>query len=188
MQIRPALAADAPALARHIRMAEIEMVHHFTGTTEEEPSVRVLVGFVMNPTPNRYSLENTLVAEEDGRAAGSIIAFPADRQSDLDTVLLDALNGRGYGLKKLYFEGEPGTWYLSTMGVDPDFRGRGFGTALMGAATDRGRELGFARASLLVSKAKEKARKMYERLGYRIAGDVAIADVEYHRMIKDLAP
>lgn len=186
MLIRPAKAEDARAIASFIAMAESEMVHHFTGTSDPEKSIPALTEFVLNPTPNRYSLENNTVAELDGKTAGAMISFPADKQPDLDTVLLAALNKRGYNLEKLFFEGEPGTYYLSTMGVDPTYRGRGIGTALMQAAERKGAELGFANCSLLVSKAKDRARALYERIGYSVTEEVAIGDVEYYRMLKPL--
>lgn len=186
MLIRAAEEKDARAIASFIVMAESEMVRHFTGTSDPEASVRAIEEFVVAPETNRYSLANNLVAEVDGVAAGSIISFPADRQPDLDGILLDALNRRGYNLERLFFEGEPGTYYLSTMGVNPDFRGKGIGTALLAAAGQKGAELGFSRASLLVSKGKPKVQALYEKLGYSVLVGVAIGDVEYNRMVKPI--
>ena len=187
MLIRAAKKEDAPAIADFIAMAESEMVHHFTGSTDPEKSREALQEFILNPTLNRYSLENNLVAEVDGQAAGSMISFPADKQPDLDHVLLDALNKRGYGLDKLFFEGVPGTYYLSTMGVNPQFRGRGIGSALMAGSEKEAARQGFSRLSLLVSKGKPKVQALYERLGYKAVEDVQIADVLYRRMAKDIA-
>lgn len=188
MHIREAGREDAPAVGRFILMAESEMAHHFTGTRDPVESARGLSGFVLHPVPNRYSLANVLVADIDGLAVGAMISFPADDQPSLDTVLLETLNRRGYNLDTLFFEGEPGTYYLSTMGVDPEYRGRGIGGGLMAAAEARGGKMGFGRTSLLVSKGKDRARILYERLGYHVIADVSIADVEYHRMIKNIAP
>lgn len=186
MLIRPARKDDARAIAGFIAMAESEMVHHFTGTTDPEKSLDALVPFITSPTPNRYSLENNLVVEEDGKAAAAMISFAADLQPKLDILLLETLNKRGYNLDRLFFEGAPGTYYLSTMGVDPAYRGRGFGSALMKAAEERARELGFAQTSLLVSMGKPRAMGLYERVGYVPTEEVQIADVKYHRMIHTL--
>lgn len=182
MLIRPATKEDAPAIASFISMAEGEMVQFFTGTDNREAAARELVKFVLDPRQSRYSLEQNLVAEIDGRPAGSVMSFPADRQHELDEVVIEALNKRGIGLRRLSFEGIPGTYYLSTMGVNPDFRGKGVGTALMEAAEERARKLGFSRASLLVSPDKPRAKNLYERRGYRVVEDIAIAEVPYHRM------
>jgi len=187
MLIRAAEARDARAIASFISMAESEMVHHFTGTTDPVKSLDALEKFVMSPVPNRYSLKNNLVVEEDGKAVAAMMVFPADSQPDLDGPLLESLNARGYGLDELFFEGEPGTFYLSTMGVDPDYRGRGYGSALLTAAGKVAREKGFTRVSLLVSKGKPKARALYERLGFSPLSEVRIGDVDYIRMVKGVS-
>ncbi|MCD8141447.1 MAG: GNAT family N-acetyltransferase [Planctomycetaceae bacterium] len=186
MNVRPATPADSRAIAGFIAMAESEMVHHFTGTTDPDASKTALEKFILSPTPNRYSIANNIVAEIGGEVAGSIISFPADDQPALDTILLAYLNARGYGLKELFFEGEKGTYYLSTMGVEPKFRGQGVGTALMAAAEQKGRDLGYALVSLLVSKGKPRARTLYERVGFEVVEETQIADVEYYRMHKPL--
>ncbi len=188
MVIRPAKPEDAAAIARFIWMAESEMVEFMTGSADPEESQAILEGWVTSPTENRYSLSNNLVAEIDGRPAGSLIAFPADNQAGLDTLLVKDIRGRGRVIDRLYSEGEPGTYYLSTMGVDPTFRGRGIGSALINAAGERARELGFSRLSLLVSKGKDRVRALYERLGFAVGGELRIGDVEYYRMLRDVAP
>ncbi|MCC8167556.1 MAG: GNAT family N-acetyltransferase [Planctomycetes bacterium] len=188
MQIRPARREDAAAIARFIWMAESEMVEFMTGSTDPEASQAILEGWVTSPIENRYSLSHNLVAELDGRPAGSLIGFPADKQAGLDTLLINDIRGRGRVIDRLYSEGEPGTYYLSTMGVDPDFRGRGVGSALIEAAEERARDLGFSRLSLLVSKNKDRVRALYERLGFVVSGDLQIGDATYFRMHRDVAP
>lgn len=188
MLIREAKSSDANAVASFIVMAEKEMVRYFTGVEEPEEAAKRLLPLVLSPTSNRYSLANNLVAEIDGVPAGSIIHFPADRQPELDILLLAQIRSYGFDVDKLFFEGEPGTYYLSTMGVNPDFRGRGVGTALMAAAEAKGIKLGFSLCSLLVSTEKPKVQAMYERLGYRVIADVSIAESHYRRMTKDIKP
>jgi ribosomal protein S18 acetylase RimI-like enzyme len=186
MEIRSARSDDAPAIARHIVMAEKEMVQFFTGSQDPEAAKPILESWVLSPTPCRYSTEFCMLAEVTDQPVGSAISFPADLQPELDVVLLDALCRRGHSLPRLSFEGEPGTYYLSTMGVDPACRGQGIGTALMAAAEERGRQLGFSRASLLVSKDKERAQALYERQGYVVIADVSIGGVAYRRMMRSL--
>lgn len=187
MVIRKATPADIPALTGFVAMAESEVLVHFAGTTDMDKALAMLRGFIEDPVPNRYSPQFHLVAEVDGVAAGSVVCFPADRQPELDTVILKALNAMGRKLDRLFFEGEPGTFYLSTMGVDPAFRGRGVGSALMAAAEAEGASQGFGRASLLVADEKPRVKGLYERVGYRVAGRARMVGVGYLRMVKDLS-
>lgn len=184
MLIREANAGDAAAIASFIVMAEGEMAQLFTGLDDPAKSAEALIPLVLSPVPSRYSLENNLVVEMDGKAAAAVMSFHADRQPELDIPLLASLKKRGLQLDSLTFEGEPGTYYLSTMGVDPAHRGKGLGTALIAAAQEKGRRLGFDRLSLLVSKEKGKAKALYQRLGFEAVSDVDIAGFEYERMVK----
>jgi Acetyltransferases len=186
MLIRKARTGDVELIARAICMAEGELAPFFTGTEDEEKSIRVLSEFIVSSVPCRYSLQYCLVAEVEGKPAGMLFSFPADLQPDLDLLILASVNARGYNLKELFFEGEHGTYYLSTMGVDPAYRGQGIGTELMAAAEAEGAAQGFTRISLLVSADKEKARALYERKGYSITARVEMAGFDYFRMGKTL--
>ncbi len=183
--IRPATPEDAQAAARFIAMAEGEMVRLLTGLDDQGAAEKKLALWAASATPNRYSHDNTLVAEAEGGAVGALISFPADRQHALDALILEDLRRRGRDLERLFAEGIPGTYYLSTMGIDPAFRGRGIGGALIAAAERRGKELGFAGCSLLVSSDKPRAKSLYERLGFRAFDRVNVAGFEYCRMIHE---
>lgn len=183
MIIRPAKQEDARAIAKYIAMAESEMVAFFFGTDNQREIIDGLEELVLSPIPNRYSLSVNTVLEEDGKAAGSIISFAADSQRELDKPLLAVLKKQGIALGELTQEGAPGTWYGSTMGVNPEYRGRGFGSLLLRGAVQAGRDKGFEQTTLLVARAKPKVKGLYERLGFRVLEEVRIADVVYDRMI-----
>ncbi len=51
--------------------------------------------------------------------------------------------------------------------IDERFRGRGYGTATLRLVEERARELGKKRITLHVFAHNERARKLYEELGYR---------------------
>ncbi|MFN4142970.1 GNAT family N-acetyltransferase [Aestuariivirga sp.] len=64
-------------------------------------------------------------------------------------------------------------WYLPLIGVDPRFQGRGYGTLLMEeglAACDRHRQLAYLEATSPVN------RSLYERLGFRVLGEIRSGD------------
>ena len=75
--------------------------------------------------------------------------------------------------------------YLYAFRVRPDFRGLGIGTELMRAAETRLTEHGFHEAVIAVNKDNPEARRLYERLGYRVfmedAGEWSYLDDQLER-------
>jgi ribosomal-protein-alanine N-acetyltransferase len=60
--------------------------------------------------------------------------------------------------------------HVNNIAIRPAFRGQGIGTALMHHVLAEGRALGARRATLEVRASNGAARRMYERLGFAVAG------------------
>ncbi len=60
--------------------------------------------------------------------------------------------------------------HINNLAVTPSHRGTGVGTALMLEVLRQGARLGARRATLEVRRSNEEARKLYERLGFTVAG------------------
>ena len=93
-----------------------------------------------------------------------------------DVALLDMLEG--YPDDK--------TWFLGLIFLAPEVRGRGFGTALMRALIEHVRAQGAHALRLAVAVQHPDARRLYERLGFRVidqrkrtiyTGDVVVLDL-----------
>jgi GNAT superfamily N-acetyltransferase len=65
---------------------------------------------------------------------------------------------------------EPGLAHLRNLFVDRSQWGTGLAAALMRAAVDDARERGFAQMRLFVAEGQARARRFYEREGWRPAG------------------
>ena len=61
-------------------------------------------------------------------------------------------------------------WHVTGLAVDPEFEGRGAGRALMEALMDLARQRGGRRMTLRVFAPNERARRLYERLGFEVEG------------------
>ena len=61
-----------------------------------------------------------------------------------------------------------GTHYVAHLGVTPEARGTGIGSALVEHLHDQGRQLGRTVAELDVAVTNPRAQALYERLGYRV--------------------
>jgi phosphoribosyl-ATP pyrophosphohydrolase len=94
---------------------------------------------------------------------------------DGDLGVLAESGGRPAGAAWLRFlpPDDPGYGFVAagvpelTIGVDPLWRGRGVGRALLAALADRARAAGIARISLSVER-ENYARRLYQAAGYRV--------------------
>ena len=89
----------------------------------------------------------------------------------------------------------PGEFYLDSMAILPEFRGKAYeyvgstdriGHILMLDGIEEGRRKGFPRISLIVDKAKPRLKTYYSALGFRPDGEILFFGHLYDRMIKDL--
>ncbi len=89
----------------------------------------------------------------------------------------------------------PGEFYLDSMAILPEFRGKAYeyagstdriGHILMLDGIEEGRRKGFQRISLIVDKAKPRLKTYYSALGFRPDGEILFFGHLYDRMIKDL--
>jgi len=89
-------------------------------------------------------------------------------------VLVAELDGQLVGWGKIQHPTELASndhvWHVTGLGVDPAFEGRGVGRALMEALMEMARERGGSRMTLRVFAANERARRLYERLGFEVEG------------------
>ena len=60
--------------------------------------------------------------------------------------------------------------HINNLAIRPDYRGRGMGSALLEHAMSTAGRLGARRATLEVRRSNDPARRIYERLGFEIAG------------------
>ena len=68
-------------------------------------------------------------------------------------------------------ETEEGEFYIDSLAVSRNFRGKGFATELLKAAIERAKELRLPAVGLLVDKGNPKAGALYTRLGFEYVND-----------------
>ena len=68
-------------------------------------------------------------------------------------------------------ETQEGEFYIDSLAVSRNFRGKGFATELLKAAIERAKELRLPAVGLLVDKGNPKAEALYTRLGFEYVND-----------------
>jgi GNAT superfamily N-acetyltransferase len=86
-----------------------------------------------------------------------------------DAFAVGAFDGeRLVGVGLIGPEGEPGTWRVRGMATEPEARGQGSGTAVLGALLDHARKHG---AQRVWANVRVRAGTLYERAGFCAISD-----------------
>jgi len=151
--IRPATVQDVPAILNLVRkLAEYEKLSHMVAATEQDFQEALFPS-----KPGMNSLVEALLASVDGKPVGFALYF----------------------LNFSTFLGRPGI-YLEDLFVEPEYRGRGFGVALLKRLARIAVKRGYGRVEWSVLTWNQPSIEFYERLGaermeewrtFRLTGD-----------------
>ncbi|MCO5934136.1 GNAT family N-acetyltransferase [Mucilaginibacter sp. RB4R14] len=182
--IRQATPADAPSISRLIILAMGKLAAKFANSYDPAKPLELFERFA-KLTDNQYSYTNILVWDEQGEAAGMIIAYDGAKINELRKPFLD------YTRSQLGFTGtpedetQPGEYYIDCLAVNPDKQGKGIAKKLITALFNRAAELGHDTVGLLVSKGNDKAKRLYIDLGFEEQGEKQLlGGLHYHLQYK----
>ena len=131
-----------------------------------------------------YSYENTIVAEVDGKVVGAMCAYDGADYQRLKQPIVDVL-GADSGFAQLK-ETEAGEFYLDSVGVLSEYRGRGIASRLIDAQCKRATLQGHKVAGLIVDIDKPQAEALYARLGFVYLDDKDFFGHTMKHMIRQL--
>jgi GNAT superfamily N-acetyltransferase len=110
-----------------------------------------------------FSYRNAIVVEADGRIVAALVGYPLpDAPEPIDYDRMPALFVPLQELENL----APCTWYVNVLATYAAYRGRGYGTRLLGIADQLAAATGRTGLSIIVADANSNARRLYERCGY----------------------
>ncbi len=198
--LRPARPADAEVAAPIVCLSMRGLAECFAANGRASDQV---VAGLFARDGNRFSYRFAEIVEVDQRVAGLLLAYPATKMSGMDLLMaLHIVRLLGPRAAMAVFsrlmpmsnvrEAERGEFYISNVGVLPEFQGRGYGERLMSFAEEQARASGLDKCSLNVDEKNEGAIHLYQRLGYKIvhsgkfSGRFAEIESGYHRMVKEL--
>ena len=163
-----------------------------------------------------YSYARTRIACVDGRSAGALISYPGEDNAALRTFTWSLLDGDSSSaaaasnpetssqesgdcdssadlFADVDEECEAGEYYLDSLAVHPDFRGRLFeyegvqeklGHILLLDGIRCGQALGYTRTSLIVDVDRPRLHHYYSQLGFRPVRDILFFGHTYTRMVR----
>ena len=121
-----------------------------------------------------FSWRNTIVRQGGERVSAALVGYPIRKAAD--PADYDDMPPMFVPLQELEDLAKE-SWYVNVLAAYPEFRGRGYGSALLDIAHREAARTGCGGLSLIVSDANEGARRLYARKGYD--------EVARRRMVKE---
>lgn len=181
MIIRPATPDDAPKLAELINMAMLGITFSFIGK-EDIDEANSFIEDLVSTRNNQYSYQNIFVIQELDQIIGQICIYDGAKFEELRVPVWQSIKVK-YG-HDYYADAEtgPGEMYIDTFAISPTVRGKGLGKELLNFAIDYFVHKQKKILGLLVDRDNPDAKRLYEKLGFKVIGDKTIFGKEMERM------
>lgn len=183
--VRQAAELDAQQVAPLIYEAIGDIAGRLTGAHENKDILSGLEELVRSED-NRHSYLNTYAAYGEEKILGIIVLYDGKMGKDLDGQLMKKLQEKHGSSYHIDVEAHDEEYYIDTICVAPDARGRGIGTMLLHFAEQQAKKLGYTKLSLNVETEKTKARRLYEREGFVVTEPWEIIGEPFYHMVKEL--
>ena len=137
----------------------------------------------------RYSYQRILVLEEAGEILGVACGYLDEDEKIIDLPVTNLLTQFEIEPTEKMFEDLetfPDEWYLDSIAVRDDQRGRGIGSQLLAALPEFARSSGAKRIGLNVDQANPQAKKLYLRHGFEVVGEMVLSGHQYEHLQKEL--
>ena len=138
-----------------------------------------------------YSYRNALLACVDGHPVGLCLSYDGEGYHErrlrtfalFDQAPVEATDDEGQDMDLEHAEDETqaGEYYIDSLAVLPEYRGRGIARQLMQAQIAHGHSLGLP-STLLVDPDNPPALRLYESLGFRYHSDCYAFGMIYTKM------
>lgn len=130
-----------------------------------------------------YSWRNTIIAEVDGKRAGMLTAYDGRYYHDMRIRTMTLVKQHlGVEFSGMEDEAVAGEYYLDSLAVMPEFRGLGIGRKLLQKGIENGKVLRLD-VTLAVDPINDRAKHLYQSLGFKPAGTLFIFGHDYEKMI-----
>lgn len=186
--IRQAELADAQQIIPLIMVILEDMELPFLNKHGDE-KVRQILLKAYQTEKFRYSHKRAVVVEEKGLIQGVAFGFLEQEEATIDAPLREILPQFGISEDEPMFtdkEAFPNEWYLDSISVRSDQRGKGVGAKLLTGLIDFASEQGAERIGLSVDDDNPRAKKLYMRQGFKEVGRNTISGHNYDHLQKEI--
>lgn len=178
---RPATVEDASFIARQVLEALHWEMYVLPLKPEKQEAWEKLTP-VCGQEGTLYSYRHCTIAQMGEKPVGLVVAYDGKEYRDLRLRTFRQLSClAGTDVENMEDEAGCGEWYIDSVAIVPEVRGRGIGRLLLQKAISAAQEQGLC-ATLLVDPDNEKAHRLYETMGFQIVGKIKAFNQWFWRM------
>lgn len=156
-----------------------------TGENEDKKILETL-DYYVSLDICRLSYNNIYIYEIENEIVGILLSYSSNDVEKLDKPMLEHLKTKNIYLDSFEKECFEDEFYIDTVSVNPNFQGRGIAKELFNFATQKAKEKGFKKLSLLVDFENPKAKALYEKLGFQDNEILKVSGSNFYHMIKKI--
>jgi len=165
---------DCPRLAQFVEIASDGVVEFlFHDLIPGQSPVRI-VAQNLSADRDHYTFRDTIVAQSEQKVIGMSLAYPSHFHRISSGMREFFPPDRLKHVENIFTSEVKNSLYLDTLGVDPDFRGKGVGSQLISLTQNKAVEHGMNALSLIVLADNTGAQKLYRRHGFEIVSHIKI--------------
>ena len=181
--LHDAIPMDAPFIARVV-LAGIDMLAIDAEAADEQKPVLEYLMDICRMDDTLYSYKHTRIAELGGKVVGALIGYDGARYAEMRTKTFNLVQQTsGLDLSKNAMETGSGEYYLDSMAILPEYRGRKIGLLLIRDRMDWAKHNGFEAVTLLVDKDKQHLQRYYESLGFAFSEEMFVFGAWYRKLV-----
>ena len=182
--LRDATLDDAPFIARVV-LAGIDMLDIDAALPDEQRAIYKHLVEICRMEDTLYSYRNTRMAEIEGHRVGALVAYDGGHYANMREKTFGLVQQTsGMNLSQNAMETDEGEFYLDSMALLPEFRGREIGKMLMLDRMAYAETNGFEVVTLLVDRDKPHLQAYYESLGFAMKEEMFVFGAWYNKLLK----
>ena len=167
-----------PDKASHIASLVMEAMNpeccqNFAGPHHTLVDFHQMMERLIKMDDSQYRYLNTMVAtNSEGIITGILVAYDGAKLKELRRQFIkEAIVSFGIDYSAMDAETEGGEFYIDSLAVSSNFRGKGIAKQLLAAAIEKARELGILEVSVLVNNGIQRAERFEGSSGFEYGND-----------------
>lgn len=170
MIIRKAKISDAPFIAPILLLAMEDIIYKFI-KKKDYASAKGFLEYFIERENNQYSYENCFVAEEENVIIGAVNIYNGADLISLRNPIIEYVRKNYNPDFDPELESKSGEFYIDSLGVNPDYQGKGIGSKILQFLIDEYVHKNNETLGLLVEEDNPLAKNLYLKIGFKVIGE-----------------